>query len=228
MSRHEMDLEKAISHDQAKAKALSILMTDVHSECTESTPNPMNSIKELLRDVEQGKIKKLVSSEESDTSSDDNHSPPTCLTFKEYLKKTKEDLQDMPVVDVMQSECPECAKSTVECYYHSRRTKDSAKDGRNIQQNSNKTGECDIKKKRKNKKHKKRSQAKSARTATKPSEIECAEPKPTTLEPIPLDVIEKYRITVDEIRQLERFKDYSPGRPSKVRPTFWPRGKAET
>ena len=37
------------------------------------------------------------------------------------------------------------------------------------------------------------------------------------LEPIPLEVIEKYRITVDEIKQLDRFADYSAGQSNKVR-----------
>ncbi len=36
------------------------------------------------------------------------------------------------------------------------------------------------------------------------------------LELIPQEVIERYRLTPDQIRQLDRFKDYSPGEPSEV------------
>ncbi len=36
------------------------------------------------------------------------------------------------------------------------------------------------------------------------------------LELIPQEVIERYRLTPDQIRLLDRFKDYSPGEPSEV------------
>ncbi len=37
------------------------------------------------------------------------------------------------------------------------------------------------------------------------------------LELIPQEVIERYRLTPDQIRLLDRFKDYSPGEPSEVK-----------
>ena len=49
MSRHEMDLEKAISHDPQKARALSILMTDVKPESDSgSKDDPMNNVKKFV------------------------------------------------------------------------------------------------------------------------------------------------------------------------------------
>lgn len=35
---------------------------------------------------------------------------------------------------------------------------------------------------------------------------------------LPLQLIQRNRLTTEQIRQLPRFKDYSPGSPSSVRP----------
>ena len=126
MSRHEMDLEKAISHDPQKARALSILMTDVKPESDSgSKDDPMNNIKKLLKKVEKGKSKFVRGSvtDSESTDSDDSETAPSCMTFKEYLKHSKEDMNGKRVIDVPQDECQDCARSTVECYYHSRRKK---------------------------------------------------------------------------------------------------------
>ena len=45
-------------------------------------------------------------------------------------------------------------------------------------------------------------------------EAETAAPVP----PLPLEVIERNRLTVAEIRALPRFKDHTPGEPNKVHP----------
>ena len=39
------------------------------------------------------------------------------------------------------------------------------------------------------------------------------------VETIPEDVIKKYKLTTDQIRELPRFKNYEPGQPSKVNTT---------
>ena len=215
MSRHEMDLEKAISHDPQKAKALSILMTDVKPESDSgSKDDPMNNIKKLLKRVEKGKSKfvraSFTDSESSD--SDDSATAPSCMTFKEYLKHSKEEVDGKKVIDVPQDECPDCARSTVECYYHSRRKKADEVSTVNDEKCSSESRETTGKKKKK-KKHKKKKTS-SVTRQTDESKQAISE---VDLEPIPLVVIEKYRITIDEIKQLDRFADYSAGQSNKVR-----------
>ena len=222
MSRHEMDLEKAISHDPQKAKALSILMTDVRPESDSgSKDDPMNNIKKLLKKVEKGKSKFVrasgtdnESSDSEDSDSDDSATAPSCMTFNEYLKQSKEELKGKRVIDIPQEECPDCARSTIECYYHSRRKKADEfgtlndYDENRLSESKETTG-----KKKKKKKHKKK-QTGSVIHQT----IELKQTvHEADLEPIPLEVIEKYRITVDEIKQLDRFADYSAGQSNKVR-----------
>ena len=46
-------------------------------------------------------------------------------------------------------------------------------------------------------------------------------PLPLAPEPLPVQVIERNRLSMAEIRALPRFRDYSPGTPSKVIPYFW-------
>ena len=41
------------------------------------------------------------------------------------------------------------------------------------------------------------------------------------IEPIPVEIIERYRLTMSQIRDLPRFKDYDPGTPSQVRECFF-------
>ena len=41
-------------------------------------------------------------------------------------------------------------------------------------------------------------------------------PQLACIEPLPVQVIERNRLSVEEIRKLPRFEDYSPGLPSKV------------
>lgn len=217
MSRHEMDLEKAISHDPQKARALSILMTDVKPESDSgSKDDPMNNVKKLLKKVEKGKSKfvraSFTDSESSD--SDDSTTAPSCMTFKEYLKHSREEMDGKKVIDVPQDECPDCARSTVECYYHSRRKKADEfstvndYDEKCSSESKETTG---IKKKKKKHKNKKTSSVTHRTDESKQTVSE------VDLEPIPLEVIEKYRITVDEIKQLDRFADYSAGQSNKVR-----------
>ena len=216
MTRHEMDLENSISHDQQKAKSLSILMTDVKPE-DDFKDDPMNNIKELLEKVEQGKSKTITkpSATHSDASdgsdSDDSLSKASCLTFKEFMKKTKQELSDKKVVDISQDECPDCARSTIECYYHSRRKK---QDGcATVDYNNDSVNEITYKAKRKKKHKKKQKREKTSYSERKEIKETVANVK---LDPIPLEVIEKYRITLDEIKHMDRFTDYSPGQPNKV------------
>ena len=101
MSRHEMDLERAISHDRNKAKSLAILMTNKKTDVsTENKAHPINHIKKMLRKIEKGKykdkkkVKKKAGNEEEEEeessleeSSDSSHEdddlpPPSCPTFK--------------------------------------------------------------------------------------------------------------------------------------------------
>ena len=220
MSRHEMDLEKAISHDPQKAKALSILMTDVKPESDSgSKDDPMNNIKKLLKKVEKGKskfVRASVTDNESsdcdDCDSDGSTTAPSCMTFKAYLKRSKEELNGKRVIDISQDGCPDCARSTIECYYHSRRKKADEfgtmndYDEKCLSESKKRTG-----KKKKKKKHKKE-QTSSVTHQTVELKQTVSE---ADLEPIPLEVIERYRITVDEIKQLDRFADYSAGQPNK-------------
>lgn len=41
-------------------------------------------------------------------------------------------------------------------------------------------------------------------------------PQLASIEPLPVQVIERNRLSLDEIRKLPRFEDYTPGLPSKV------------
>ncbi len=105
MTRHEMDLERAITHDREKAKSLAILMTNKKTDVsTENKAHPINHIKKMLRKIEKGKYKEKrkvkkktgnieeteeeveedSSLEGSSDSSDeeDNLPPPSCPTFK--------------------------------------------------------------------------------------------------------------------------------------------------
>ena len=217
MSRHEMDLERAISHDPQKARALSILMTDVKPENDSgSKDDPMNNIKKLLKKVEKGKSKfvraSITDSESSD--SDDSTTAPSCMTFKEYLKHSREEMNGKRVIDVPKDECPDCARSTVECYYHSRRKKaDEFSTVNDYDEKCSSESKETTGIKKKKKKHKKKKTS-SVTHRTDESKQTVSE---VDLEPIPLEVIEKYRITVDEIKQLDRFADYSAGQSNKVR-----------
>ncbi len=222
MSRHEMDLEKAISHDQQKTKSLSILLTDAKSEDkTLQSEDPINHIKELLGKVERAESKFFKpqsqgsgESSESDAESEDSQAP-TCFTYKEFLKKTKQELQDRPVVDVPPSECPDCKRSTEQCYYHSKQKGDQKDQAlpdqeRNIRESIpklNVPGDGVKKNRKQRKKDRIISGMKHQTSAGVSSE---------RVESIPVDVIKQYRISVDDIKQMERFADYSPGEPSKV------------
>ena len=221
MSRHAMDLEKAITHDQQKAKSLSILMTDVKPE-SDFKNDPMNNIKELLEKVEKGKSKFTkpgVTNNDTDENSNSSEDMPnpSCMTFKEFMKKSKQELGNKEVVDIPQDECPDCARSTVECYYHSRQKKPDDRDSVDYDDDSRTdTHVNEAKHKGKKKKHKKRQKHENS-PQSKVSERNVT--IDIKLEPIPLEVIEKYRITLNEIKQMDRFADYSPGQPSKVKCT---------
>lgn len=41
-------------------------------------------------------------------------------------------------------------------------------------------------------------------------------PQLASIEPLPVQVIERNRLSLEEIRKLPRFEDYTPGLPSKV------------
>ena len=43
-------------------------------------------------------------------------------------------------------------------------------------------------------------------------------PQLASIEPLPVQVIERNRLSLEEIRKLPRFGDYAPGLPSKVNP----------
>lgn len=48
--------------------------------------------------------------------------------------------------------------------------------------------------------------------------VERKEREGDVVQALPLQLIQRNRLTTDQIRQLPRFKDYSPGSPSSVRP----------
>lgn len=218
MSRHEMDLENSISHDQQKAKSLSILMTNVKPDTNaQNLDDPMSNIKELLQKVERGESQKFLGQNNEDSESSDDEEgedripPPSCMTFKAFMKESKEQVSQRRVVDIPQSECPDCAKSTVECYYHSRRRKEETSD--QVVNGGVTTDTEQRKSKRKKKRHKKKDTGDTRKCGL-------IEMKQTAtdidLEPIPIEVIQKYRISSEQIKEIDRFKEYSPGQPSKV------------
>ncbi len=62
-------------------------------------------------------------------------------------------------------------------------------------------------------------QGANAGRVTDMADVDCGDSCKTVdlpVESIPSDVIERYRLTVDQIRDLPRFHNYQPGEPSKV------------
>jgi len=161
LSRHEMDLEKAVTRDRDATKMFDCLVTDKAVYCVDPG-HPINHLDQIWKDVLSSK--------------------PTCRRRKRKRGAT--------VVTDGSASCEISTKvhsnsvlqeTVSKCLQHEETPAESATHGglQELSSSHSKQQKCDI-------------------------------------EPVPVEVIERYRLSIEQIKQLPRFQNYSVGTPSPV------------
>lgn len=170
LTRHEMDLERAIAHGSDN-KSMANMLLETKDTKLYPAGHPMNNLKELLHEI--APIEKPLSKKEKKKR-------------KKALQKQEE--QSRRAQELEQLDPSLC----VECYKLQKSKRDVI--GPQSRRQALKNDKCV-----------------SCRKSVAEDESDSSE-----VESIPEDVVQQYKLTVEQIRQLPRFQDYATGQPNKV------------
>jgi hypothetical protein len=166
MSRHEMDLEQAISRDRNPSKLFSCLLTAKSSEGVDPD-HPINHLDSILQDI----------------------LPKSCEGKRQRRKRKRRAGQEIEIVHVeAETECCKAQSSDAGNCLDSASNLDSR--DRLIPLPSDSKREI--------------------------IERRLADVDYSCVESIPVEVIERYKLSTSQIRELPRFSNYHPGVPSQV------------
>lgn len=159
LTRHEMDLEKAVTQDRDSAKLFHCLVTEKSFDSVDPD-HPINHLDQIWKDVLSSKPtcrrRKRKRAAAAVTSCDDSCEMTIKVSSGSGSEETTKCLQDEESGKIL-------------CHG---RLQSQSSDG-------SKQQKCDI-------------------------------------EPVPIEVIERYRLSVEQIKQIPRFQNYSAGTPSPV------------
>ena len=236
MSRQEMDIEKSISHDEDKKRVLGMLITSEKPKTDFDDPNdPINSLGSILEEFKQ-KIRKKKrknrcknsTAAQTEINRLQTDSTPTEVSEISLDEKNNSDTEETSVatceprpkvtgpfiyVKCSHTQIDEEIKHSVNetpglcrfCGSHleSNRLDADFSSGQSCAKHHTGSG--------------RELEESSINTTREPSrEAEGPRLLQGNVESIPADVIGRYKLTVDKIREQTRFKDYMPGLPSKV------------
>jgi hypothetical protein len=169
LTRHEMELEHAVTHDRDPSKVFRCLLTNRSKDAVLDPDHPINHLDEIWKDVV-------------------SRNPPK-TSRRRKRKRTKGPEADGKISETVDAvEVLKAAVNTSPVHCDNQLVA--------LHDDDDADGGDDV------------------AVAT----VEPKPPKPLDrdVEPIPVEVIERYRLSVDQIKQLPRFKDYSPGEPSPI------------
>lgn len=161
LSRHEMDLEKAVTRDRDSCKVFHCLVTDKSVDSVDPD-HPINHLDQIWKDVLSSK--------------------PTCRRKKRKRRAT-----------VITDDSASCEMST-------------KTDSSNVSEET--VSHCS--------QHDEGSVMSSICERLEPLSSDYSKQQKHNIEPVPVEVIERYRLSVEQIKQLPRFQNYTVGLPSPV------------
>ena len=220
LTRHEMDLEKSlIPNDQMSSKIGHLLVArDNSAETDQDETVAGKQIKNILKQIEEGTLKEPEKSTEEEKKEEEIkcvqcHQNDILVKYGHRKNKT--------------TDCEKCRKLQLEQsfpkteslnYPNAKSETKTAKSDEDLTSNTTTRKERSITEP---------SPSNTVRQSDKPS-TECVigplkkgQLAPWSnheeIEEIPQRIIERYRLTLDELKLIPRFKDYTPGEPSKVK-----------
>ena len=189
LSRQEMDLEQAISRDRDKSKLLGCLLTERKPRTIVSDPNhPINHLDDIVQEVMTRKRK----GEKSAAVRHDIDGSDTGSTDKHAVVATcaeREDCDINPTENVSEmSTCEDKNAVVLDCYKSNPWvTVESVSD-----------------------------RMAAVSYLLNPQKAEALESDQKVVVSIPVDEIERARLSPEEIKTMTKFKNYEPGEPTKV------------
>ena len=164
LSRHEMDLEKAVTRDRDSAKVFGCLVTDKSVGSGADSDHPINHLDQIWKDVLSSK--------------------PTCRRRKRKRREAvTTDNSDICEISVKIDSDNLSEESASKSLHHEEEPGKSPTRGR---------------------------------LESSTCCLDHSKPAKCVIEPVPTEVIERYRLTVEQIKQLPRFQNYSVGTPTPV------------
>lgn len=161
LSRHEMDLEKAVTRDRDSSKVFHCLVT--HKSVDSLDPDhPINHLDQIWKDVLSSK--------------------PTCRRRKRKRRAT--------VITDDTASCELSTKVDIDSVSEEPVSKCSQ--------------------------HEEAAVNRPSPARLQPSDSDHCKQLKSDIEPVPIEVIERYRLSLEQIKQLPRFQNYSVGIPSPV------------
>ena len=196
MSRQEMDLEQAITHDVQKTKLTRCLMMEKSKSTPVDPKDPINHLDDIMNGIL-------------------SRAPPSST----QIRRKKEQISKYNKVGLMDNMSD--GNEVLSCTSNN---SDSSDDGHFSSDIADvKTGSDSIYLGCKSPPHSRPDDMKLVAFIESPSKPNESSSATRSLQghvaPIPADVIEKYRLTTSQIRELALFHDYTPGVSS---PVGWP------